>query len=52
MNGTFYKNPTFPGVEEDVSETTNYTENIKDIPEPGINYFFFKLDIIYVYRRN
>lgn len=37
MNGTYYKNPTFPGsTEEDVQN--NYTDNIKKIPEPGIDY--------------
>lgn len=36
MNGTYYKNPTFPGVDDD--EMNNYTDNIKSIPEPGIDY--------------
>lgn len=34
MNGTYYKNPTF--LNED--QSSNYTDNIKVIPEPGIDY--------------
>ena len=37
MNGTFYPNPTFPGAGMP-PETTNYTQNIKSIPEPGKDY--------------
>ena len=37
MNGTYYKNPTFLG-NEDIPESSNYLNNIEDIPEPGIDY--------------
>lgn len=35
MNGTYYKNPTFPGADDDMN---NYTDNIEEVGEPGIDY--------------
>ena len=45
MNGTFYKNPTFPGNDDDAI-MNNYTDNIEEAVilddktnlEPGIDY--------------
>ena len=38
MNGTYYQNPTFPGAIGDMPEMNNYTDNIKEIPTPGLDY--------------
>lgn len=38
MNGTYYQNPTFPGAGGNLPESTNYTNNIESIPEPGLDY--------------
>lgn len=35
MNGTYYKNPTFPGAESDDGEMTNYTSNIVEVDSSG-----------------
>jgi len=40
MNGTYYQNPTFPGVtnpNKEIPEMNNYTNNIEAIPDyPGL----------------
>lgn len=38
MNGTYYKNPTFPGTDDVENEIVNYTNNKENIPIPGIDY--------------
>ncbi len=38
MNGTYYKNPTFPGTDNEENESVNYTINKENIPTPGIDY--------------
>ena len=36
MNGSYFKNPTFPGVEENLEDTVNYTSNINTPQNDGI----------------
>ena len=38
MNGTYYKNPTFPGSDDEQNESVNYTNNKEEVPTPGIDY--------------
>lgn len=36
MNGTYYKNPTFPGAGNEMPEMNNYTSNISPVPNQDI----------------
>ena len=36
MNGSYFKNPTFPGANENLEDTTNYTANIENQLNDGI----------------